>query len=130
MPTFEPIDDLETPLAPVSIEQEAAFLRIRVGGPVLGQHEAPMVASAAAAAIKAAWPRPRRVVIDLSQVTAVSSLGLGTCLEIRRLAGSCGAETILLGANESMTTIFRTMRLDRLYTMVVNETALRRLLAA
>ncbi len=130
MPPFEPIADLETRLAPVSIEQEASLLRIRVGGPLLGQQEAPLVASAAAAAIKAATPRPARVVIDLSEVTAISSLGLGTCLEIRRLAGAIGAETLLLGASEPMTAIFRTMRLDRLYTMVVNETALRRLLAA
>jgi anti-anti-sigma factor len=126
----EPTVDLETPIDPVSVEQEGTLLRIRVGGPLLGQNEAPRVASAAASAISAAEIRPTRVVLDLSSVNAISSLGLGTCLEIRRLAGEIGAETLLLGASHQLIAIFRTMRLDRLYTMVVNESALRRLLAS
>lgn len=122
--------DLDTPINPVCVEQEGTVLRIRVAGPLLGQSEAPLVASAAASAIAAAETRPTKVVLDLSAVDAISSLGLGTCLEIRRLAGEIGAETLLLGASHQLVAIFRTMRLDRLYTMVVNETALRRLLAS
>lgn len=130
MNSREPIVDLDTPIDPVCVEQEGSVLRIRVAGPLLGQIEAPLVASAAASAISAAATRPTKVVLDLSAVDAISSLGLGTCLEIRRLAGEAGAETLLLGASHQLVTIFRTMRLDRLYTMVVNESALRRLLAS
>jgi anti-anti-sigma factor len=99
-----------------SIARVRDTLSIRVHGPLLGQVEAPLLAELAGAAISdPAAPPPARVVIDLSQVSAIASLGLGTCLEIRRRAAERGATTALAGLNRHLDTLFRTMRLDRLY---------------
>jgi len=100
-----------------SITQRGETLSIRVHGPLLGQTEAPALAELAAAAISNPAAAPTKVVIDLSQVSAIASLGLGTCLEIRRRAAERGAVTVLAGLNRHLDTLFRTMRLDRLYTM-------------
>lgn len=123
------VNDHET-AEPVSFERTPSTLVIRLRGPVLGQHEAPEVTRLAGPAVEVAPGDLRRVVIDLSEVSGISSLGLGTCLDLRRRADARGAETILLGMSPSLRQVFYTMRLDRMFSIEPSVESLFRRLAA
>jgi len=116
---------------PLSLERSPSTLFLRFRGPTLGQQDAAEAARIAAAAIEVAGGPLRRVVLDLSKLVGISSLGLGTCLDLRRRADARGAEVVLLGLNPHLRTLFATMRLDRLFVMEESaETLARRMAAA
>jgi anti-anti-sigma factor len=74
--------------------------------------------------------RLRTLVIDLSDVQAMASFGLGVCIELRNGANTVGARTIMFGLNPEMAAMFRLMKVERLYTMVQSTDELARALAA
>lgn len=116
---------------PLTLERSPSTLFIRFRGPTLGQEEAAEAARIAAAAIEVAVDPLRRVVLDLSSLVGISSLGLGTCLDLRRRADARGAEVVLLGLNPHLESLFATMRLDRLFVIEASaETLARRMAAA
>lgn len=116
---------------PLTLERSPSTLFIRFRGPTLGQEEAAEAARIAAAAIEVAVDPLRRVVLDLSLLVGISSLGLGTCLDLRRRADARGAEVVLLGLNPHLESLFATMRLDRLFVIEASaETLARRMAAA
>lgn len=115
---------------PLTLERLPATLFIRFHGPTLSQEEAREAAKVAAAAIEVANDPLRRVVLDLSKLAGISSLGLGTCLDLRRRADARGAEVILLGLNPHLESLFATMRLDRLFVIEPSEASLARRMAA
>ncbi len=112
-----------------TLERIPSSLIIRVRGPVLGTVEAKELTKLAGPAVEVAPGQLSRVVIDLSTVTAISSTGLGCCLDLRRRADARGAETILLGLNEHLRSLVSTMRLERLFTLVDSGERLARRLA-
>lgn len=116
---------------PLTLERSPSTLFIRFRGPTLGQDDAAEAARIAAAAIEVAADPLRRVVLDLSSLVGISSLGLGTCLDLRRRGDARGAEVVLLGLSPHLESLFTTMRLDRLFVIEPNaETLARRMAAA
>ncbi len=115
---------------PLTLERSPSTLFIRFHGPTLGQEAAAEAARIAAAAIDAAADPLRRVVLDLSVLSGISSLGLGTCLDLRRRADARGAEVVLLGLNPHLQALFATMRLDRLFVVEASAESLARRMAA
>jgi len=127
-PTRMPVG-IET--EPLTLERSPSTLFIRFRGPTLGQEDAADAARIAAAAIEVAADPLRRVVLDLSSLVGISSLGLGTCLDLRRRGDARGAEVVLLGLNPHLEALFATMRLDRLFVIERSaETLARRMAAA
>lgn len=55
------------------------------------------------------------LVIDLSAVSVLSSMGLGMCVELRRHAKERKMRTALFGLNGHLRDLFRMMKVDRLY---------------
>lgn len=100
------------------IERAGTTLLARVRCPLLGQHEAPELARIVGGAIERSPSPPATLVLDLSAVSAISSMGLGTCLDLRRRGDAVGAETILLGLSSHLRNVLCTMRLDRLFTIL------------
>jgi len=115
---------------PLTLERSPSTLFIRCHGPTLGQEAAAEAARIAAAAIEVAADPLRRVVLDLSALSGISSLGLGTCLDLRRRADARGAEVVLLGLNPHLQALFATMRLDRLFVVEASAESLARRMAA
>ncbi|MGA0287141.1 MAG: STAS domain-containing protein [Phycisphaerales bacterium] len=115
---------------PLTLERSPSTLFIRFHGPTLGQEAAAEAARIAAAAIEVAADPLRRVVLDLSALSGISSLGLGTCLDLRRRADARGAEVVLLGLNPHLQALFATMRLDRLFVVEASAESLARRMAA
>lgn len=112
---------------PVALfERDGTTLIVRVCGPTLGQHEAPELASLVGNALERFASTTSRVILDLTAVAAISSMGLGTCLDLRRQGESFGCETILIGLSSHLRNVIRTMRLDRLFTIAAPEDLLSR----
>ena len=112
---------------PVALfERDGSTLIVRVCGPTLGQHEAPELASLVGHALERESTTTSRVILDLTAVAAISSMGLGTCLDLRRRGEALGAETTLIGLSSLLRNVIRTMRLDRLFTIAAPEDALSR----
>ena len=91
---------------------------IRVVTPSVGQHEAPVISLEFMEAFREAPSGCKWVVIDLSAVSVVSSMGLAMCLDIRKQAKERGMKTVLYGMNAHLRGLFRMMRVERLYKLI------------
>ena len=62
--------------------------------------------------------RPKRVVIDLSEVEYMDSSGLATLVEAMRTAKSHATKLVLCGLNEKVRAIFEIARLHHFFAIV------------
>ena len=119
----EPSQDL------VEISRPGGHLVARVLAPSIGQAEAGPLRDAVARQLAGA-ERGRAFVIDLSQVSLVSSLGLGTIVDLRNTAEKAGLRPCAHGLNRHLTDLFALMRIDRLFEVSRSAAELERLLSA
>ena len=91
---------------------------LRVVTPSVGQHEAPVISLEFMDKFKDVPSSCKWVVIDLSAVSVVSSMGLAMCLDIRKQANERGMKTVLYGMNAHLRGLFRMMRVERLYKVM------------
>ena len=112
-----------------SHEFNAGVLTVRPKGPNLGQREAVIVNGEINGVMEQVGQRLRRLVIDLSEVQAMASYGLGVCIEMRNAAHARNAPTIIYGLTEELAALFRLMRVERLYTIVQSPDGLSKALA-
>jgi len=112
----------------VEFNHPAGHLVARVVVPSIGQAEATEVRDAIAGRL-AATERGRCFVLDLSEVSLISSLGLGTCVDLRNLAEKGGVRPVVFGMNRHLVDLFRMMRVDRLYEFARSQQELDALVA-
>ena len=117
-----------TPSDLVELSRPGGHLVARVVVPSVGQGEAPALREAIAAHLGSV-ERGRALVIDLSQVSLVSSLGLGTIVDLRNAADKAGIRPCAHGLNRHLTDLFALMRIDRLFTVTRSDAELERFLA-
>ena len=60
------------------------------------------------------------LVIDLSDVTFMSSMGLGACVALRNHAVGAGAKVAIHGLNEDLAALFKMMRFHKMFDMQKN----------
>jgi anti-anti-sigma factor len=108
--------------------QEPNGLVIKVVTPSVGQHEAPIISLEVMEALKKTASNCNWVVIDLSAVSVVSSMGLAMCLDIRKQAKKQGMKTILFGMNAHLRGLFQMMRVERLYKVMHSKDDLKALI--
>ncbi|MCL4209335.1 MAG: STAS domain-containing protein [Phycisphaerales bacterium] len=113
----------------VATELKRGMLLVRPVGPSIGQREAPIILEEVREIMRRAGREARMLVIDLSDVSFVSSMGLGMCIDLRNQATQQGARSVLLGLRPDVAQLFRMMRLERLYTIVKSADELERLAA-
>jgi anti-anti-sigma factor len=101
----------------VSLSHKAGVLTVRPVGPNLNERESMIIASVVKPSISHIGGRLRKLVLDFSDVVAMSSLGLGLCIELRNAAEAVGAGTVVFNLSSDLTELFRMMKVDRLYTM-------------
>lgn len=102
-------------------------LTARLIGPHIGEREAQIIAGELNAAIKSAT-NLRALVLDMKAVRAMSSLGLGMCIDVRHTANSFGAKTFMLSLCRELYELLRMMKIDRLYVLAHDRAELRKLL--
>lgn len=109
---------------------KSGVLTIRPAGPTIGQREAVVLNSEITALIKQLGTRLRVLVLDMTDVQAMASLGLGMCIELRNAAHAKNATTIVHALSNDLSALFRLMKVERLYKMAPSPRDLERALAA
>jgi len=103
---------------------------VRLVAPSIGQHEAPIISGEIAGALAQAPPRCKHLVLDLSAVSVVSSMGLAMCIDVRKSAKEQGMKTVLFGLNAHLRGLLRMMRVERLYKIVHSKDDLAKMIKA
>ena len=86
----------------VQLLVEPDHLIARLAGPQVGEREAPIIHREIMSALDAWGSRLNHLTLDLSNVTVVSSMALGMCVDVQRRATALGARCTIRGADESM----------------------------
>ena len=103
---------------------------VRPAGPNLGQREAIILNTEVGAIIANLGPRLRTLLLDLSDVQAMASFGLGVCIELRNAAHARNAQTVVFGLSDDLAALFRLMKVERLYRIAGSQKELSKALAA
>jgi anti-anti-sigma factor len=112
VPTDLP-DRKSTPM--VEIEWTGSVLILRVVGPQLGQRESPIITDEFNPYFKKHGKAIKHLVLDLSRVTYISSLGVGMCIACRNSANALGATSILFGLNKELQGLMTMFKIEKLY---------------
>lgn len=102
----------------------AFVLTIRPAGPNVGQREAPIIDKDVKPLLAVAGDNLKALVLDLTDVTFMSSMGLGTCIALRNEANAVGAKTALFGLRPELESLFKMMRIHKLYQVQKNQASL------
>lgn len=73
-----------------------------------------------AALVEIVGERPRRLILDLSEVPYMDSSGVGTLVEIFRRVSAYKGKMILFGLNPRVRSVFEITKLDKFFTIVEN----------
>ncbi len=103
---------------------------VKLTGPSITEREATLISRELHDAFAFLGKRLRVVVLSMSNVHMLSSMGLGMCIDARNTARRLGATTVIYGLSPKLADLFRMMKVDRLYRMVQSEADLSRALAA
>lgn len=113
----------------VSIERKGTHLVARIGATFVSQHEAPAITEQVSRAIAGADGAGACFVLDVSVVEAMSSMGVGMCVDLRNRATDRGFRPVLFGMNNALLDVIRLMRVERLFTVAATRADLDRLLS-
>ena len=103
----------------VVIERYPKGVLARIVCPSVSQREAPIIVAEIGDALQdVGLPRGSSLVVDVSGVTMLSSMGLGMCVDLRRRADEAGLRAHLFGTSRSLLDLFRMMKIDRLFTVL------------
>ncbi len=114
----------------VEVKWAEPFLTIRPAGPQIGQRESPIITDEVAPFLKQAGKSLRVLVLDLSDVTFMSSMGLGMCIAFRNQAHNAGAKSVLYGASSELLKLLAMMKIEKLYQIAKTEDELKAALSS
>ena len=120
-------DKKKTPL--IEIDWNGSVLILRLVGPNIGQRESPIITEEFHPYFKRHGKAIRHMVLDLTNVNFMSSMGLGMCVDLRNRAGAAKMKAALFGASGTLLDMLKLMKIDRHYQLVADATALDRLMA-
>lgn len=113
---------VENPI--VVAELDGHILRVKPVGPNVGQREGPIIDRDVKPLLAAAGKDLKALILDLNDVTFMSSMGLGTCIALRNEANAAGAKTAIIGLGSELESLFKMMRIHKLYEIQKNDKAL------
>ena len=106
------------------------MLIVELAGPTVGTREAPIIAQEVTIELDANVDSLRTLLLDFTNVTVLSSVGLEMCIDLRNRAHEAGAATVLCGVNAELDELMQMMKTDRLWQIVHDGEELSRALAA
>ena len=71
-----------------------------------------------AALVEIVGERPRRMILDLSEVPYMDSSGVGTLVEVFRRVSAYKGKMVLFGLNPRVRSVFEITKLDKFFTIV------------
>jgi len=125
------VDSQDAPLF-VHVHFAGGVLRVKPVGPSIGQREAPIIANEVASAITSLTSvgRPlRAVVVDLSEVRVLCSMGIGAIIDIRNRAAGLRAKPILFGLRPEIAALIKLVKIERLYKIAKSAAEVEKLAA-
>lgn len=108
----------------VIAELEGNVLRVKLVGPNVGQREAPIIDKDVSPLMVKVGSDLKALVLDLHDVTFMSSMGLGTCIALRNAANAFGSKTAIIGLRPELESLFKMMRIHKLYDVQADDDAL------
>ncbi len=111
----------------VTISTKNQHVIVRLHAPAIGAREALAIVEEAARSLESAV-KGKRFIIDLSRTDALSSMGLGLCVDLRNRAVDAGLKPVLTGMNVQLAELFHLMRVDRLFTIAQSTVELERMM--
>ncbi len=114
----------------VEIRWSAPFLTVRPTGPQIGQRESPIINDEVSPFFRTAGKGLKVLVLDLSDVTFMSSMGLGMCIAFRNTAHAVGAKSALYGVSSELLKLLAMMKIEKLYSIARTEAELKAILQA
>ncbi len=88
---------------------------IHITSPRVGDHEASIIAAAVHRVLRSQGRSLKSMVLDVSSVQMMQSVGLGMCIDIRNTADAFGLQTTLVGLNGRLAEMLRMLKIDRLF---------------
>ncbi|MFO0783550.1 MAG: STAS domain-containing protein [Phycisphaerales bacterium] len=104
----------KTPL--VEIAWDGPVVMIKPSGPNIGQRETPIIQEDINPYLK--LKTIKFMVLDLSGVAFMSSMGLSMCIAARNAAATAGAQPVLYGLNKDLRSLMAMMKMDKLYKVI------------
>ncbi|MFO0962364.1 MAG: STAS domain-containing protein [Phycisphaerales bacterium] len=104
----------KTPL--VEVSWDGPVVLIKPAGPNVGQRETPIIQEDIGPYLR--LKTIKFLVLDLSSVAFMSSMGLSMCIAARNSAAAVGAQPILYGLNKDLKSLMAMMKMDKLYKVV------------
>ena len=125
---------MSTPEAPttkktlhVEMIWDGSILIVLPAGPNIGQREAPIMSGDIDPHMKSLGKAVKFMVLDLSSVQFMSSMGIGTCINCRNGAAALGAKPILYGANKDLRALLAMMKIEKLFMVADSRESLNKI---
>ena len=118
-------DKKKTPL--IEIDWNGSVLILRLVGPNIGQRESPIITEEFNPYFKKHGKAIKHMVLDLTTVNFMSSMGLGMCIACRNLAAAQGATSILYGLNKDLQALMAMMKIEKMYKIARSNDELQKL---
>lgn len=118
-----PPNTKKTPL--VEVAWDGPKVRITFAGPNIGQRETPIIQEDISPYLK--LKTIKFLVMDLSSVSFMSSMGLSMFIGARNAAAAVGAQPVLYGLNKDLKSLMAMMKMDKLFKVVDSQADLDKL---
>jgi anti-anti-sigma factor len=115
-------DQVDNPI--LSAELQGSVVLLKPKGPNVGQREAPIIDNDVKPLLAKAGDGLKGLILDLHDVTFMSSMGLGTCIALRNIANGVGAKTAIVGLRPELESLFKMMRIHKMYDIQKSDAAL------
>ncbi|MCH2161912.1 MAG: STAS domain-containing protein [Phycisphaerales bacterium] len=120
-------DHHKTPLVEIIVRD--GTLLVKPAGPSIGQREAPIIEQEVKPFMDRMGGDLKHLVLDLTTVTFMSSMGLGMCISLRNAAATVKANAILFGLSKELHALMSMMKIEKLYKIAKKQNQLDKMLA-
>lgn len=98
-------------------------------GPSIGERESTIINAQVAEALKPLGKSLRALVLDMTKVDYMASVGIGMCVDLHNRAKAAKAPVIVVGLNKNLQQLFTMLKLTRVFTLVDDDVALEKQLS-
>ncbi len=101
----------------VSTSMKNGVFHVCLAAPRVGDHEAAIIAASVHRTLRQHGGSLKKMVLDVSSVQMMQSVGLGMCIDIRNTAEAFGVQTTLCGLRGRLAQLFAMLKIDRLFAL-------------
>ena len=105
---------------------DGPVVQIKFAGPNIGQRETPIIQEDIGPYLK--LKTIKFLVLDLSAVSFMSSMGLSMFIGARNAAAAVGAQPVLYGLNKDLKSLMAMMKMDKLFKVVDSQADLAKII--